>query len=64
MNKHHYTMANRMTKNKVANYFQTKGAKVHFNYMKFEDPELSAQTGKKEMVVSIYRYMLTVYGFP
>ncbi len=42
MNKKHYTVMNQMTKNKVANYFQNKGAKVHFNYMKIEDPELSA----------------------
>ena len=42
MNSKHYTMMNRMTKNKVANYFQNRGAKVHFNHMKIEDPELSA----------------------
>ena len=51
MNKGHYTMMNRATKNRVLNYFQNKGAKVHFNYMKVEDPELSEQTGSKEMIV-------------
>lgn len=43
---------NRMTKNKIVHYFQNKGAKVHFNYMKVEDPELSEKTGDKEMIVS------------
>lgn len=52
MNKQHYTLAARMTKAKIVNFFQDKGAKVHFNYMTVEDPDLSKQTGKKEMVVS------------
>ena len=51
-------MMNRMTKNKVANYFQNRGAKAHFNYMKIEDPELSAQTGKTELIVSYQLYVL------
>lgn len=50
-NKKHYTMMNRATRNRVLNYFQLKGAKVHFNYIKMEDPELSAQTGDKELIV-------------
>lgn len=54
MNKTHYTVMNRMTKNKIVHYFQNKGAKVHFNYMKVEDPELSEQTGDKEMIVSYF----------
>jgi len=42
MNKSHYTMMNRATRNSVLNYFQGKGAKVHFNYgIKMEDEELS-----------------------
>ena len=53
MNKKHYTFMNVATKNRVANYFNNKGAKVHFNHMKIEDPELSAQTGKKELVVGL-----------
>ena len=32
-NKNHYTLVNKMTKAKFANFFQDKGAKVHFNYM-------------------------------
>jgi hypothetical protein len=41
-NKTHYTLMNRATRNMLTNYFQVKGAKVHFNDMKMEDPELSA----------------------
>jgi Phosphatidate cytidylyltransferase, mitochondrial len=57
-NKAHYTMLNRTTKNLVLNYFQSKGAKVHFNYgIKMEDEELSEQTGKpNEVVVSLNHY--------
>ena len=47
---------NRMTKNKVLNYFQNKGAKVHFNFMRIEDTEHSQQTGKKELLVSLTYY--------
>ena len=46
MNKGHYTMLNRTTRNMVLNYFQSKGAKVHFNYgIQMEDEELALQTG-------------------
>jgi hypothetical protein len=45
-NKSHYTMMNRATKNRVLTYFQTKGAKVHFNYgIKMLDEDLAEQTG-------------------
>lgn len=52
MNKKHYTVMNRATRNKVLNYFQNKGAKVHFNSMKIEDPELSQHSGKPENIVN------------
>lgn len=45
MNKKHYTMMNRMTRNKMVLYFQDKGGRVHFNNMKVVDPELSERTG-------------------
>lgn len=46
-NKKHYTMMNRATKNKVLTYFQTKGAKVHFNYgIQMVDEDLAQQTGQ------------------
>ena len=51
-NKKHYQLSARFTKAKFVNYFQDKGAKVHFNYIKIEDPELSQHTGDKEMIVS------------
>jgi Phosphatidate cytidylyltransferase, mitochondrial len=42
MNKVHYTMMNRATKNYIVTYFQNKGAKVHFNYgIKMIDEELA-----------------------
>ena len=41
MNKDHYTYMARFTKGRVVTYFQDKGAKMHFNYMKVNDPELS-----------------------
>ena len=46
-NKTHYTMMNRATRGKVMSYFQTKGAKVHFNETKIVDPELSEHTGQE-----------------
>ena len=53
-NKAHYTMMNRATKNRVLTYFQSKGAKVHFNYgIKMLDEELAEQTGApQEFVVN------------
>ncbi len=51
MNKKHYTMMNRMTRNKMVLYFQNKGGKVHFNNMKVIDPELSEETGNQEKTV-------------
>jgi hypothetical protein len=52
MNKKHYTMMNRATKNFFVNYCHTKGAKVHFNYgIKFEDEELATQTGEKQELI-------------
>lgn len=53
-NKVHYTYMNRATKAKLVNYFQDKGSKVHFNHVQIEDPELSKETGKKELVVRKY----------
>jgi hypothetical protein len=51
-NKEHYTMMNRATKNYIVNYFQDKGAKVHFNYgIKMIDEELAQQTGEQEEVI-------------
>lgn len=50
-NKTDYTYMARFTKAKVVNFFQNKGAKVHFNWIKYEDPELSKQTGDKEIIV-------------
>jgi hypothetical protein len=45
-------MMNRATKNFVVNYFQNKGAKVHFNYgIKMIDEELAQQTGEPEEVI-------------
>jgi uncharacterized beta-barrel protein YwiB (DUF1934 family) len=36
-------MMSRATKNKIVTYFQSKGAKVHFNYgLKFQDEDLAA----------------------
>lgn len=48
---------NRATKNKVLNYFQTKGAKVHFNYgIQMVDEDLAGMTGKpQELVVSTHQ---------
>lgn len=45
-------MMNRATKNYIVNYFQNKGAKVHFNYgIKMIDEELAKQTGEPEEVI-------------
>lgn len=49
-NKNHYTYMNRFTKLKFVNFFQQKGAKVHFNYMQIEDEN----SDQKEMIVTIY----------
>lgn len=45
---------NRATRSIVLNYFQSKGAKVHFNYgIKMTDEDLAEQTGQpEEFVVS------------
>jgi len=40
LNKPHYTMMNRATKNRILYYFQNKGAKVHFNNMRIPDPDM------------------------
>ena len=51
-NKEHYTMMNRTTRNVVLNYFQSKGAKVHFNYgIKMVDEDLAEKTGNGEELV-------------
>ena len=63
MNTKHYTYLNRMTKNRVLNYFQNKGAKVHFNHMKVVDPELSAQTGKEEKIVWLIHIYYMIFCF-
>ena len=43
---------NRATKNYIVNYFQDKGAKVHFNYgIKMIDEELAKETGEAEEVI-------------
>jgi hypothetical protein len=56
MNKDHYTVLNRTTRNRVLNFFQSRGAKVHFNYgIQMEDEELALQSGTEvEKVVSIW----------
>jgi hypothetical protein len=46
MNKSHYTLMNRATRTRVVNFFQSRGAKVHFNYgITMEDEDLASQTG-------------------
>mmetsp|Transcript_43497 Transcript_43497/g.31316 ORF Transcript_43497/g.31316 Transcript_43497/m.31316 type:complete len:101 (+) Transcript_43497:135-437(+) len=50
MNKDHYTLMARFTKAKVVNYFSTKGARVHFNTMKIEDPEMTEMTSKPQFI--------------
>jgi len=35
----------RVTKGRVVCYFQDKGARVHFNDKKIEDPELEKKSG-------------------
>lgn len=50
---------NRFTKGRVLHIFQDRGAKVHFNYMKVEDPELSLKTGQKELIV-ILIYIINI----
>jgi translocator assembly and maintenance protein 41 len=61
MNKKHYTMMSRSTRNKIVTYFQMKGAKVHFNYgLKFVDEDLAERTGAKEEQVSV-RYGVIGY---
>lgn len=60
-NKAHYTLMNRATRNRVLNYFQTKGAKVHFNYgIKMLDEELTQQTGETQEFVDV-RYGVISY---
>ena len=60
-NKPHYTMMNRATRNRVLNYFQSRGAKVHFNYgIKMVDEELAEQTGEPQEVVDV-RYGVISY---
>jgi len=51
LNKKHYTVMNRMTRNKLVHYFQDKGSKVHFNTMKVRDPELSSHYGIDQLTV-------------
>lgn len=46
MNKDHYTLASRVTKGKLVNYFQTKAARVHFNHTVIDDP-YSPETPQK-----------------
>jgi hypothetical protein len=36
-NKHHYTLFARATHGHVVNFIQTKGAKIHFNYIYNQD---------------------------
>ncbi|CDW91227.1 UNKNOWN [Stylonychia lemnae] len=60
INKSHYTMMNRATKNKVLYYFQNKGAKVHFNYMKIQDPDVQDQKESKENMIDM-RYGVIQY---
>ena len=57
INKQHYTYSARFTKAKLVNYFQDRGAKVHFNYIKYIDPELSKMTGNQEEIVYIYLFI-------
>lgn len=60
-NKLHYTMMNRATRSRVLNYFQSKGAKVHFNYgIKMIDEELAQQTGEQQEFVDV-RYGVISY---
>jgi len=40
MNKPHYTYMARMTHGRVVNLFQKYGARVHFNHMELEVPNL------------------------
>jgi len=40
----------RFTHAKVVNFFQNKGAKIHFNFMKVEDPEISELLKRKHMI--------------
>ena len=51
-NRSHYTIMNRVTHTRVINLLKNRGGKVHFNHMKIEDPELSAQTGSNEKIVN------------
>lgn len=61
MNKKHYTMMSRATRNKIAIAFNHRGAKVHFNYgIKMADEELAERTGEKEELVDI-RYGVIAY---
>lgn len=41
LNKNHYTMMNRATKNRTLYYFQNKGAKVHFNIINTQNEEFT-----------------------
>ena len=62
-NKAHYSMVNRFTKAKMVHYFQDKGAKVHFNHMQIEDPDLYQKTGQKELLVTNYCYVCRISIF-
>lgn len=54
-------MMNRATRNKVLNFFQSRGAKVHFNYgIQFEDEELAQQAGTEAEQVDV-RYGVISY---
>ena len=41
LNKNHYTMMNRATKNRALYFFQNKGAKIHFNIITTQDEEFT-----------------------
>lgn len=61
LNREDYTYMARLSKGRVVTYFQTKGAKVHFNHKTIEDPMLSELTEGKQKEISL-RYGIVEYG--
>ncbi len=51
----------RLTKASVVTYFQSKGAKVHFNQKTIEDPVWESMTENKQKEVSL-RYGVVEYS--
>jgi hypothetical protein len=59
-NRADYTYMARVTKGSVVTYFQTKGARVHFNHMTLDDPVMELMTKGENKQIKL-RYGVIEY---